>query len=53
MKKQNHIDEFKDNFIDLLDAYLDVKIAAKNKGYDDNAIKFKDFKEVYIASLKK
>lgn len=51
-KKQITMIEFKDEFNDLLDAYLEVKIEAKEKGYDENAFKFKDFKEVYIASLK-
>ncbi len=45
------VQEFKDEFNELLDAYLEVKIQAKEKGYDDVAFKFKDFKEVYIASL--
>ena len=53
MKKQEQITikEFKEEFNNLLDAYLEVKIQSKEKGYDDNAFKFKDFKDVYIASL--
>ncbi len=51
-EKQITMPEFKDEFNKLLDAYLEVKIEAKEKGYDENAFKFKDFKEVYIASLK-
>ena len=44
---------FKLEFEELLDAYLQTKIDAKQKGYDENAFKFKDFKDVYIASLTK
>jgi hypothetical protein len=50
-KSQITIKEFKEEFNDLLKAYLEVKIEAKQNGYDDTAFKFKDFKEVYIASL--
>ncbi len=51
-EKQITMPEFKEEFNKLLDAYLEIKIDAKQKGYDEAAFKFKDFKEVYIASLK-
>ena len=50
-KEQITISEFKEEFNKLLKAYIEVKIEAKQSGFDDSAFKFKDFKEVYIASL--
>ncbi len=41
-------DKFKSNFYELMDDYLEVKQASKEKGYNDDAFKFKDYVEFFI-----